>query len=58
MIPGGDVAVEVASFGVGSETGSWSIGDRVMIDVMMIAKGESWARRWSAVRRNMSWHLC
>ena len=39
MIPGGDVVGEIASFDLDGETGSWSIGDRVMIDPMMIAKG-------------------
>jgi alcohol dehydrogenase len=39
MIPGGDVAGEIASFGLDGKTGFWSIGDRVMIDPMMIAKG-------------------
>jgi hypothetical protein len=39
MIPGGDVAGEIANFGPDGGTGSWSIGARVMIDPMMIAKG-------------------
>jgi alcohol dehydrogenase len=39
MIPGGDVAGEVAGFGPGGNAGSWKIGDRVLIDPQMTAKG-------------------
>ena len=39
MIPGGDVAGEIESFGPGSNIGEWSVDDRVLIDPMMLQKG-------------------
>ena len=39
MIPGGDVAGEIVSFGPNTATGCWQTGDRVMIDPMMPGKG-------------------
>ncbi|MDG2286678.1 MAG: zinc-binding dehydrogenase [Alphaproteobacteria bacterium] len=38
MIPGGDVAGEIAGFGPG-DAGDWKTGDRVLVDPLMIAKG-------------------
>ena len=38
MIPGGDVAGEIAGFGPG-DPGDWKTGGRVLVDPMMIAKG-------------------
>lgn len=38
MIPGGDVAGEIAGFGPG-DAGDWKTGDRVLVDPLMIGKG-------------------
>ncbi|MDE0808007.1 MAG: zinc-binding dehydrogenase [Alphaproteobacteria bacterium] len=39
MIPGGDVSGEVSGFGPDTDVGAWKVGDRVLVDPMMIAKG-------------------
>ena len=39
MIPGGDVAGEIAELGPGIDADTWKVGQRVMVDPLLLDKG-------------------